>query len=42
MSILGSALAESRMMYHRAHMLDDILITLKYFAEKIGNIPKCN
>jgi len=29
MSILGSAIAESRLMYHRAHMLYDILILLK-------------
>jgi len=42
MPILGSTLAESRLMYHRAHILDDILIPLKYFAEKIGLISKFN
>jgi hypothetical protein len=42
MPILGSALAESRLVYHKAYMLDDILILLKTFAEKIGVIAKCN
>jgi hypothetical protein len=35
MPILGYALAESRLMYQRAHVLDDTLILLKILLKKL-------